>query len=66
MTHIWHMRRALLAFRHFGLEVTPAPVRPALPIPFAPQFLVPKVSAWEESYLAMHEWTGLAYYSLRQ
>ena len=66
VTHFWHMRRAMIAFRHFGLEVTPAPVRPSLPLPLSPLFLVPRVSAWDTSYLALHEWSGLLYYSLRR
>src|SRR5208282_277854 len=27
VTHAWHMRRALLAFHHFGISVIPAPVQ---------------------------------------
>ena len=66
VTHFWHMRRAMLAFRRFGLDPVPAPVRePYLP-PFAFRQLLINASAWFNSYIALHEWVGLAYYSLRR
>lgn len=65
VTHYWHMRRAMLAFRHAGLEVTPSAVRPAVS---AVRWidLIPQAAAWEESYFALHEWVGLVFYALRR
>ena len=65
VTHAWHMRRALLAFRHFGIEATPAPV------PFSPTLdvqaggFIPTARALAESYYALHEWVGWLWYALR-
>ncbi|MDP9095351.1 MAG: YdcF family protein [Pseudomonadota bacterium] len=66
VTHDWHMRRSLLAFQHFGLDPVPVSVRP----PFAPplswrRFVITPV-AWFNSYIAIHEWVGLAYYAARR
>lgn len=62
VTHAWHMRRSLLAFRRAGMDGVPAPVR----LDPAPRWdLVPRASAWERSYYALHEWLGLLYYSVR-
>ena len=66
VTHPWHMRRALIAFRHFGLDATPAPVRPAVLLPFGVKQLIPRTFAWEDSYLAFHEWVGCLFYALRR
>ena len=65
VTHAWHMRRSLLAFRRAGLDPVPFAVRtdpwPRLSV----LELVPRASAWLRSYYAMHEWIGLIWYSLR-
>ncbi|GAC1483724.1 MAG: hypothetical protein NVS2B11_09250 [Acetobacteraceae bacterium] len=66
MTHYWHMRRALLSFRHFGMDVVPLPVRPSEHSPLSPEQFVPRPAAWLESYYALHEWVGILAYSLRQ
>lgn len=66
VTHPWHMRRALVAFRHFGFDATPAPVRPVVPYPFGIKQLIPRAFAWEESYLVLHEWVGYLFYELRR
>lgn len=66
VTHAWHMRRALLSFRRFGIDAVPAPVRPdPLPQGWTGEFL-PHSSSWQNSFYAAHEWVGLAYYSLRR
>ena len=65
VTHFWHMQRALVAFRRAGLEPIPVSVRPPFHGPFAWPELLPKPSAWFDSYLAIHEWIGLIYYRLR-
>lgn len=66
VTHSWHMRRAMLAFRHFGLDPVPVPVRPPGWPVLSWRMLFVGPSAWLDSYFALHEWVGLAYYSLRQ
>jgi len=65
VTHSWHMRRALLAFRQTGLEVIPVPVRRERHPTFAASEFVPSASAWLKCYFAFHEWIGLAWYALR-
>jgi uncharacterized SAM-binding protein YcdF (DUF218 family) len=65
VTQAWHMKRALLAFRHAGLAVTPAPVAvEAQPVLRASAF-VPLAHSWLESYYAMHELIGWAWYAVR-
>lgn len=66
VTHAWHMRRSLLAFRQAGIDAVPAPVR-ADPWPrFRVGEFLPRTSAWVNSFYAMHEWVGLAYYAARR
>jgi uncharacterized SAM-binding protein YcdF (DUF218 family) len=65
VTSAWHMRRALIAFRVTGLAATAAPTPlDAPPRLFLHNFL-PHVSSWQESYYALHEWIGCAWYALR-
>ena len=66
VTHAWHMRRSLLAFRHFGMEAVPAPVRRDPWPTYKIWEFLPRTSAWVNSFYAMHEWVGLAYYSVRR
>lgn len=65
VTHAWHMRRSLVAFRKAGLEAKAAPVRmdpwPRLSL----SAVTPRASSWMRSYFALHEWVGLLFYSLR-
>jgi uncharacterized SAM-binding protein YcdF (DUF218 family) len=64
VTHAWHMRRAMAAFRAEGLEPIAAPtrfIRP--PTPIAQDF-VPNASSLRASYYAVHEWLGLLWYYL--
>lgn len=65
VTHAWHMRRAIFCFRHFGITVTAAPVRldrrPRLTL----GAFAPGLHGWQESYDALHEWIGIAWYRLR-
>ncbi len=65
VTHAWHMRRALIAFRHFGIIATPAPVPFSEILHVWRGAFVPSVGAWEDSYYALHEWIGCAWYELR-
>jgi len=61
VTHAWHMRRADFCFRHAGLVVTAAPVRLDF-FSFHLSEFAPSVLGWEDSYFALHEWIGLAWY----
>jgi uncharacterized SAM-binding protein YcdF (DUF218 family) len=65
VTHAWHMRRALLAFHHFGIKVIPAPVQIDLYPDFSSYYLLPEIAGWQVAYFAVHEWIGCAYYALR-
>jgi uncharacterized SAM-binding protein YcdF (DUF218 family) len=65
VTHAWHMRRALLAFRQAGLDATPAPVGLDAPERIRPASFLPQPHAWLQSYWAIHEWLGCAWYTLR-
>ena len=59
------MRRALIAFQDAGLDPVAAPIRAPNPAPFEIDQLIPRTSSWYGSYLAIHEWVGLAYYAMR-
>lgn len=65
VTQGWHMRRALLAFRHTGLVVTAVPTSLDAPFDPIPWDLPPRAAAWQWSYYALHEWVGCAWYALR-
>lgn len=65
VTQGWHMRRAILAFRHAGLIATAVPTSMETPIdPLVWDFL-PRASSWGWSYYAFHEWIGCAWYAIR-
>lgn len=66
VTHAWHMRRSLLAFRRVGIDAVPAPVRPDSWPQFRASEFLPRPSAWIDSFFAVHEWVGLAYYAARR
>lgn len=64
VTHAWHERRALKAFRAAGLTVTAAPVLlDRRPTPIPDDFL-PSAKSWLTSYYALHEWIGCLWYAL--
>ena len=65
VTHAWHMRRSLIAFRHFGLRVTAAPVVMDGPSPFKLRTFMPSAQSLETAYYALHEWIGCAAYAVR-
>jgi uncharacterized SAM-binding protein YcdF (DUF218 family) len=65
VTHAWHMRRALIAFRAAGIDALPAPLPLDPPPHLTPAGLVPRMSAWQRSYFALHEWIGCAWYAVR-
>ncbi|HSU04384.1 MAG TPA: YdcF family protein [Acetobacteraceae bacterium] len=60
VTHAWHEKRALIAFRHFGFRVTAAPVQLD---DFSAGWL-PETTSWTRSYYGLHEWVGTAVYWL--
>ena len=62
VTHAWHMPRALLAFRHFGLHAVPTVVR----WDDTTQGVLPNSTAWLDSYYGLHEWIGLGWYWLKE
>ncbi|WP_419729334.1 YdcF family protein [Lichenicola sp.] len=73
VTHAWHMRRSLLAFRHSGLVASPAPIwrmgYPSRGPAWGPYAILgavlPQVDQWQRSYFALHEWIGIVWYRLR-
>jgi uncharacterized SAM-binding protein YcdF (DUF218 family) len=65
VTHAWHMRRALLAFHHFGIRVIPAPVQIDQYPDVSLGDLMPNVRGWLITFYALHEWLGYAAYALR-
>jgi uncharacterized SAM-binding protein YcdF (DUF218 family) len=65
VTDAWHMRRALIAFRHTGLTATAAPVLIDPPVRLLAENFIPGTKPWETAYLALHEWVGCAWYAWR-
>lgn len=67
VTHFWHLPRAVAAFRHAGLEPVPAPTGfvDRLRGESGLMALVPSARALLSSYLALHEWMGIAWYRIR-
>jgi uncharacterized SAM-binding protein YcdF (DUF218 family) len=61
----WHLRRAMIAFRHFGIDVAPAPALLGTGPGLRFDDFLPHASAWQASYWAIHEWIGCAVYALR-
>lgn len=65
VTDAMHMRRAVMAFKRYGFEVTPAPTMFLSEKPVGPLFFVPGVENLRESCYAVYEWLGLAWYAVR-
>ena len=67
VTHYWHMRRSLAAFRHAGIEATAAPATcaPRLPRKRGLMEFVPGVTMLAASTLLIHEWIGRLWYRIR-
>lgn len=65
VTHAWHMKRALIAFHHFGIQAVPSPVQIDRYPAFDESSLLPQVYGWQITYYALHEWIGYVYYLLR-
>jgi uncharacterized SAM-binding protein YcdF (DUF218 family) len=64
VTHAWHARRAVIAFRPTGIAVTVAPVLLDSPVTKRLEAFLPHASALLASYYASHEWIGCVWYSL--
>ena len=65
IAHPWDMARALWSFREVGYPVVPSPTREGgNQSPSVAAFL-PQVPALLESYFALHELIGLAWYRVR-
>jgi len=62
----WHLRRAMIAFRHFGFDAIPVASRFDGGPRYRSDEFIPRVSAWQRSYYALHEWIGCVYYLLRR
>lgn len=65
VTHAADMPRAVATFEKAGLNVIPAPTKfnaPSGGLLFA---LLPSVAALQDSYIAIYEWVGRAWYWLR-
>ncbi len=65
VSHGWHLRRAIVAFAHFGITATAVPVRPDPGPGFELDDFLPSISGWTASFYGLHEWIGLIYYRLR-
>lgn len=63
VTDAWHMRRAVGAFEHFGMEVLPAPTgfKQGNKISFV-RHLLPSSSSLSDARMGLHEYGGLIYY----
>jgi uncharacterized SAM-binding protein YcdF (DUF218 family) len=62
VTHAWHMRRSMAAFRATGIEAIPAPTRFIRAPSGILEDFVPDASSLRASYFALHEYVGLLYY----
>jgi uncharacterized SAM-binding protein YcdF (DUF218 family) len=65
VAHSWDMARVLWSFRAVGYPVAPLAVSGTGPVPVSPPAFLPQVPALQQSYYALHEMIGLAWYRLR-
>ena len=65
VAHPWDMARALWSFRAAGYPVVPAATREGRSLSFSAAGFLPQVPALRDSYYALHELIGLAWYRLR-
>ena len=66
VTQAFHMPRAVRLFRSAGLEVIPAPTDFKTDDDASIGFgsLIPRASAMQNSYYALHEWLGIAWLAM--
>ena len=65
VSQAWHLKRAVIAFNAAGLTVTAAPASRDTPSGLLSSDFLPTIAAWHQSFYAIHEWIGCAWYSLR-
>jgi len=66
VTHAWHIPRAVEAFEHFGIEVTPAPTAFSRSQPgISGNDLVPSANMLHTTAIALHELLGRQWYQFR-
>jgi uncharacterized SAM-binding protein YcdF (DUF218 family) len=65
VTHLWDTARALWSFRAVGYPVMPVAVAGKAHISLTATAFLPQIPALLESYYALHELIGLAWYRLR-
>lgn len=65
VTHAWHMRRAMSAYRNAGFEVIPAPMGFTTRYQTDAFAFLPSVEALRHAYILTHEIAGMAWYKIR-
>jgi uncharacterized SAM-binding protein YcdF (DUF218 family) len=65
VAHPWDMARVLWSFRAVGYPVVPMPTQKERAPPLTVTALLPQIPALRDSYYALHELIGLAWYQLR-
>ena len=65
VAHPWDMARALWSFRAVGYPVVPLPAPERRTLSLSVAAFLPQVPALRDSYYALHELIGLAWYRLR-
>lgn len=65
VTNRWHMARALWSFRAVGYPVVAAPTASGRRLRLGPASFLPQIPSLLDSYYALHEMIGLAWYVCR-
>jgi uncharacterized SAM-binding protein YcdF (DUF218 family) len=65
VAHPWDMARALWSFRAIGYPVVPMPTQEPRSLSLSAAAFLPQVPALRDSYYALHELIGLAWYRVR-
>ena len=65
VTSAYHMPRSYRLFRHFGMDVTPAPTDYRSWSEYRPLDMLPSHEAMDKTYRALHEYLGLLSLYLR-
>jgi uncharacterized SAM-binding protein YcdF (DUF218 family) len=65
VTNSWHMARALWSFRAVGYPVVAAPTPGGRSLLLSPAIILPQIPSLADSYYALHELIGLAWYICR-